>query len=1247
MNPIYSNRLIFSAAIVLVAFSSCNTKKEPVPFPAQETEFTTPVTIPLIFSVPKKINWLTTVPDSVKPPDIKTIDFNKMPSRPFYPDGFRPLNKPMEESKFDMSSLPDTSVDIDKIPARHLQLKTSLITPPVIIKTGLPKLKKNAAMGIFEFNEDQGLPGYFVTAMMQDSHGMMWIATDKALCRFDGDRLEIYSFIDVIFIGSMAGVTKIIEDKQGKIWIKTDVSGIYIFDRSAGTVNHFDLPADNIRRNNDYGMIIDSKGRVWIGSGTTGMFIVDPAAQTIRNLPFRHAADLGNTKQILEDNTGNIWVGSLHGVSVINYKTGKIHFLGRNNLLLSDTITGLSIDKQNNIWLGTNAGVYIIDATQATIRHLGKAQGFTHAIYDFAEDKDGRRWMCSDSGLYIFDKAGQRLKYLDAASGLSDNKIKTILKDKEEQMWIATNSGLNLMEAKGFMPDYLTEKDGISGTDVWTFIEDEQKRIWIGSRQGIDIYNPATQSIQAVKKDLLIPTGRTPHFEFINGKILMSAQGNGIDWIDPATGKVTCFGKDQGVKNLFPSSHLLDDSGRIWTGSFTHKGIEIIDSEKKSFTRINNNDGLLGSIVWELFQDTNGEVWAATDSGINIINPYEKTIRHLIGSGKQSDDNGGAILKDDDGRIWIGTRKQIYIVDLKKRLLTAIAPANGLVEPATYTLFKLKDCIYVGSGTGMTVFKKRSNQPGEEKNQPEWDISSYGIPQGFLYNDYNAGAVLAVNNKLWWGIEDKALTITNEATDDTSSSATYISGITISDKHSNFTDSKSVQQHWSVTDTIWSAKKDTFYLKDKLPADSGWLQKNNIVWDSITGNFNLPVNLVIPYDQNYLSFQFTGAQFSNRDKIRYRYMLEGFDNNWSAITSNTFSENYRDIPAGKYTFKVCSRSAGGSWSQPAEFSFTILRPWWNTWWAWLLYAVSFFSIVWIIVQYRSRLLKKENRILEEKVSHRTEQLRRSLEDLKSTQSQLIQSEKMASLGELTAGIAHEIQNPLNFVNNFSEVNKELIDELKEERKKEYRDLQSEENILKDLENNLEKIAHHGKRADAIVKGMLQHSRNSNGQKEPTNINALADEYLRLAYHGLRAKDKSFNATLKTDFDESIGNIHIVTQDIGRVILNLINNAFYAVDEKKKNPQLLKAGAPYEPTVSVSTKKVGDKIEIIVSDNGNGVPKKVLDKIFQPFFTTKPTGVGTGLGLSLSYDIIKAHGGELKVETKEGQGSEFIIGLPMV
>jgi signal transduction histidine kinase len=293
------------------------------------------------------------------------------------------------------------------------------------------------------------------------------------------------------------------------------------------------------------------------------------------------------------------------------------------------------------------------------------------------------------------------------------------------------------------------------------------------------------------------------------------------------------------------------------------------------------------------------------------------------------------------------------------------------------------------------------------------------------------------------------------------------------------------------------------------------------------------------------------------------------------------------------------------------------------------------------ILYRNNMQKKKANVL---LQHQKEKIESTLQELKATQAQLIQSEKMASLGEVTAGIAHEIQNPLNFVNNFSEVNNELIEELKSKKEKGKNEKGNvngdDEVLLNDIFQNNEKISFHGKRADAIVKGMLQHSRVSTGKKEPTDINALADEYLRLSYHGMKAKDKNFDTTLQTDFDHSIEKLNVVPQDIGRVLLNLFNNAFYAMNEKTK----LLANS-YQSIAKVTTQRLNEKAVIRVEDNGTGIPQKVVDKIFQPFFTTKPTGQGTGLGLSLSYDIIKAHGGEIRVETKEGEGSTFIIQLP--
>jgi C4-dicarboxylate-specific signal transduction histidine kinase len=323
----------------------------------------------------------------------------------------------------------------------------------------------------------------------------------------------------------------------------------------------------------------------------------------------------------------------------------------------------------------------------------------------------------------------------------------------------------------------------------------------------------------------------------------------------------------------------------------------------------------------------------------------------------------------------------------------------------------------------------------------------------------------------------------------------------------------------------------------------------------------------------------------------------------------------------------------------------ILPPWWASWWAYGLYALLLvLGILFVHRFQKARVIRSERERAKDKELQQAREIEKAYNKLKETQQQLIQSEKMASLGELTAGIAHEIQNPLNFVNNFSEVNRELIEELKEETTKKIkeRDLEQERELLTDIDQNLEKISHHGKRADSIVKGMLQHSRSGDGKKEPTDLNTLTDEYLRLAYHGLRAKDKSFTATMETDFDPELPKVNVVPQDIGRVLLNLITNAFHAVNEQKD-----KELEGYKPTVWIKTRKKPDRVEISVRDNGGGIPVNVRDKIFQPFFTTKPTGEGTGLGLSMSYDIItKGHGGELKVDNKEGEGAVFFVTLPV-
>jgi len=686
------------------------------------------------------------------------------------------------------------------------------------------------------------------------------------------------------------------------------------------------------------------------------------------------------------------------------------------------------------------------------------------------------------------------------------------------------------------------------------------------------------------------------------------------------------------LKSDNESIMMKDKNGKMWLGAaFSDEGVDVVDLQKKAIRHLGIAQGLKDTSVSDIKQDRKGQVWITTfTGGVYLIDPERNTMKYLKDAPGLKDSYFKLLLPDKKGNIWIGTDKGIYIVSAKGDSLTSFSTREGLINDNIISLNEYDGRIYAGTKSGVSIITPPSSL------QKNWLVESLGKAQGINKIDPSfASDIITKNGLFLWG--DVGITVLNSHTADTTIPNTYVTAIDIFNQPQYFANNP-----WSRTnenDTLWSSNKDTFYVKGKLPANTLFPQQDKMQWDSVTDGYNMPANLHLPYYQNYLQFHFAQANLGSQDTTLYRYILQGIDKTWSGITSNSFSQNYLNLPPGDYIFKA-SGMYKGKWSKPAVFKFSIAPPWWQTWWAYGLYILIFGGLVWVISLYRSRKLKRENLLLEEKITKRTAQLRQSLEDLKATQTQLIQSEKMASLGELTAGIAHEIQNPLNFVNNFSEVNRELIEELKEEAKSGHNNEVIA--IADDISANEEKIMHHGKRADAIVKSMLQHSRSSTGVKEPTDLNKLAEEYLRLSYHGLRAKDKEFNAEMKTDLDKSVGKINIIPQDIGRVLLNLYNNAFYAVTEKaKQKPN------GYEPTISVSSKKVNNRVELTVKDNGNGIPKNIADKIFQPFFTTKPTGEGTGLGLSLSYDIIKAHGGEIKVNTIEGEGTEFIIQLPVV
>jgi len=645
----------------------------------------------------------------------------------------------------------------------------------------------------------------------------------------------------------------------------------------------------------------------------------------------------------------------------------------------------------------------------------------------------------------------------------------------------------------------------------------------------------------------------------------------------------------------------------------------------------------LGERVTDFASDKSNNLYVGTQgAGIHIIDLDTGIRKMLTTQSALVSDANMSLTFDNQGALWAAGLKGVERIDLKDMRISLFRKDQGLAANDIYAIAAEDGKVYMGNSRGVTILEARSVQ------DDSWNVYTIGKDQGMIETDISQNSFsFDSEGHLWAGANALMLNVFDPVSLDTQTWPAQISGVNLFDKKQSFFDQEYRLSAANSQDSIWSWKINAYELLSPREKDSLAAVQSFLDYSGVDPETNLPIDLDLNYDRNYLSFNFNSGQYKNRESVVYSYILEGVDKNWSKIASEAKSENYRDLPPGNYTFKVASKGYNNIWSDPAEFSFTILPPWWKTRWAYFLYFVLITTSVYAFIQYRQRWLKKENRVLEERVSHRTAQLKKTIEELENTQGQLIQSEKMASLGELTAGIAHEIQNPMNFINNFSEVSHELMDEMMEEIDK--GEIEEAKEISVDIKQNLEKIGHHGQRASSIVRGMLEHSRNSSGQKEDIDINVLADEYLRLAYHGLRAKDKSFNAKFDTEFDDTIGKIEIIPQDMGRVMLNLINNAFYAVTDRKEK----ESDESYQPTVKVTTEKQKDQVKITVEDNGSGIPKDIKDKIFQPFFTTKPSGKGTGLGLSLTYDIItQGHGGALELDSEEGKGTVFTIYLPV-
>jgi signal transduction histidine kinase/ligand-binding sensor domain-containing protein len=1066
----------------------------------------------------------------------------------------------------------------------------------------------------------------------------------------------------------------VMPDKMGNIWLATQ-NGLVKFNGYEFRRYYHD-PNDSTTIGSilTFRLFEDRNGNIWIGC-LDNLSVYNPRDKVFKSYPFLHLTGFPETSQtgisaIAADTAGRIYFGVTSFIGVISNKSILYYDEKEDRLRLYEdegsqevqNIYCATPDPFGNIWLISHNGFYKIDSEHQLHKVALPKDMIPGAVSFYSwirSDNDGGIWMTADQArIFKYDPGSGTYDLFRADVLLEDQTRQAIFNDiiidSANNIWMGTTQGLVFFDrSKGKFEMFKSNtENSLGNSDMYCLRFDTFNNLWIGTHfNGLIKYDNKSVlnsfSSYSDVKTSLTPGWAYRIYESSDGKIWIATIGGvgqtGINEFDPKTESI----QPHPFESIFPGFQGFTAFVERRPGEFlVSTGSEFyIYHTRTNVVQKTTLEGFPDSVyIFNFCRDSKENLWFCTNNSLYLKSKGERGFRHIdlgiVAGSAASSKEVINVFEGAENTLWILTNNGLFSYDGS----SGNVKRHGF-DQALEDVFMSQDInsFYQGTdgicwvGTWQGGLSRYNPETGEIKTY----TASDGLPsmsiQGILADE--------ANKELWLStFEGLSRFSIDQEEFNNFSLQDGIHGLLFAD--GSYLKTSDGLFIFGGNNGITVFRPDQIeknsippkvYITDFKVADKSVIfgpdQIQEIVPDT-------DKEIILKHRQNNVSFNYIGIHYSNPSRNQFAYKLENYDDDWREV-GNIRTAYYYNLPPGRYTFLVKSSNSNGIWNEEeAKMSFRIIPPWYKTWLAYSIYGLILLALVYSSDRYhRRRVLMKERNLAKELELAHAREIEQAYRELKTTQTQLVHAEKMASLGELAAGIAHEIQNPLNFVNNFSEVGVDLVEEMDDEIREE--NLDAVKSISQDIKQNLQKISHHGKRASAIVKGMLEHSRTSTGVKELTDINALADEYLRLAYHGLKAKDKTFNATYRVDLDPSLQPVNAVPQDMGRVLLNLINNAFYAVSVKSRQ-----AVDGFVPTVEVSTKKIVDKVEIRVKDNGDGIPANVVEKIFQPFFTTKPTGQGTGLGLSLSFDIItQGHGGELKVETIEGEGTEFIIKIP--
>lgn len=1186
-----------------------------------------------------------------KKPITKTDDLVKAPIQRL--SDLEEGNKP-REIKVSFSSLPKSKILNFNKPNNEKRSMLPMLRDeqgnPILDQDSNPFFLGEGGVSQFKkYTSDDGLALDGVNSALVDSRGHIWFGTNGGgATRFDG--LDFYTYTENQGLASNI-VRSMLEDSKGNIWFGTVGRGISKFDGKTFENFGYDKIGDDVI----YSMVEDREGNIWFGSSGIGVIRYDGESFSTLDQSDGLAGDV--VISMAKDSEGNLWFGT-NGDGLSRFDGSTFKTFTTEDGLPSDRIRAIYSDADGSLWIGTlGGGISKYDGK--TFQNFNKSDGLAgNVVRSIISDKNGQIWIATETGVSRFD--GERFISYTTEQGLAGNSVLDLAKDSQGNLWFCTDGG-GVSRLDGLAFTSFTNQQGLAGNLVLSGLQDREGNHWFGTAGwGVSKYDG--QSFTTLSSDQGI-SGDVIHaiLEDETDRIWLGTGGDGVSIIEGDV--VTIFDSQSGL----PSDEILcltqDRNGSIWMG--TYDGV--VRWKDETLTLYTTDQGIIGNEVLDIIEDQTGAIWfGAVDGGVTRFDG-EKFINFSMDQGLI--DNAVLRLTEDElGNIWIGTGHGVsvlFVEDIKTLRespdhlpnFLSIDTEQGLPDNVILQITDLPGpSISLGTNQGLAIFDF-----DPKADNPLQNLNIFNSETGYPVKDLTDGEnalLLDRDGILWAG---------------TGSVKNGLVRFDLSQNESNQSQPKLLLKQIRLNEEIipWQSLQNAEKVSPELlatdqlitikrrlnPSEESNLSRRfkGVSFESVDGFFPIPQKLVLPYRHNQINIEYGTDELSKPDLIEYQYRLNGYESEWGPVLRRT-SATFGNIQEGSYKFEVRARIKGpiedqsGEWTEPISFSFTVLPPWYRSWWAYTIYTILFLSLIYPLHLYqRNRVLKAEReKAKERELAHAREiekaykDLESAHENLKSTQSQLIQAEKMASLGELTAGIAHEIQNPLNFVKNFSEVSHELVEEMYEVI--ESGDFEEAKIIAKDVKENMDRIATHSMRADAIVKAMLQHSKASMGTKEPVDINMVADESIRLSYHGIRAKEKDFKGEYYKELSEKLPQPEVIRQEISRILINMCNNSFYAAQEKAKQS----TDPDFIPKVKISTHKVKKGIEIKISDNGTGIPQDIIGKIFQPFFTTKPTGLGTGLGLSLSYDTIKSYQGEISVESQTGENSSttFTIFLPV-